>query len=146
MNSGSASIGFEKSPTLTNRLPSAVNRSGAVSPAARATASMIPVRMPGSPVRMTTDRTVRHAGIPRASEASRSEFGTSFRISSVVRMMTGTMITASATLPANALYCLNGRTRTVKTKIPMRIEGIPTMTSAAKRTARAGRAEANSRT
>ena len=94
-----------------------MNSSGAVSPAARATASMMPVRMPGNPVRMTTDRTVRQVGIPSASEASRSEPGTSFRISSVVRMMTGTMMTASATLPANALYCLNGRTRNVKTKI-----------------------------
>ena len=55
--------------------------------------------------------------MPSASDASRSDPGTSFRISSVVRMMTGTMITASATLPANALYCLNGRTRNVKTKI-----------------------------
>ena len=30
MNRGRASIGFEKSPTFTRRLPSAVNRSGAV--------------------------------------------------------------------------------------------------------------------
>ena len=146
MNRGRASIGFEKSPTFTSRLPRAVNRSGAVSPAARATASMIPVRMPGSPVRTTTDRTVRQVGIPSASEASRSDPGMRRRISSVVRMMTGAMMTARATLPAKALYCLNGSTRNANTKIPMRIDGTPTRTSAAKRTARAARAELDSLT
>ena len=51
------------------------------------------------------------------------------------------MITASATEPAKALYCLNGSTRNVKTKIPMRMDGTPTSTSAAKRIMRAERAE-----
>ena len=147
MKSGSASIGLLKSPTLMSRLPSAVNRSGAVSPAARATASMTPVRMPGRPVRMTTDRTVRQIGTPSASDASRSAPGTSLRISSVVRMMTGIMITASATPPANALNCLNGSTRNVNTKMPIRIDGTPTRTSAEKRmTASRARCELNSLT
>jgi hypothetical protein len=61
-------------------------------------------------------------------------------------MMTGIMMTARAMLPANALYCLNGRTRNVNTKIPMRIDGIPTITSAEKRMARAERDELNSLT
>ena len=117
MKIGRASIGLLKSPTLTSRLPRAVNSSGAVSPAARATASITPVRMPASPVRRTTDRTVRQAGTPRASDASRRSFGTSRMISSVVRMMTGIIRKASATLPAKALYWWNGRTRNVKTKI-----------------------------
>ncbi len=113
MNSGRASIGLLKSPTLTRRLPSAVNSSGAVSPAARATASMIPVSTPGSAVRTTTESVVRQRRTPSASDASRSDAGTSFRISSVVRMITGIMMIASATEPAKALYCLNGSTRNV---------------------------------
>ena len=102
--------------------------------------------MPGRPVRRTTDRTVRHIGTPSASEASRSEFGTRWSDSSVVRMTTGSMMIARATLPAKALNCLNGRTRNVNTKIPIRIDGIPTSTSAQKRTIRAERRFPNSAT
>ena len=53
--------------------------------------------MPARPVGITTDRTVRQTGTPSDSDASRSVPGTIFRISSVVRMITGTMITASET-------------------------------------------------
>src|SRR3954447_7500727 len=146
MKIGNASIGRLKSPAFTRRLPSAVNSNGAVSPAARATASITPVRIPGMAVRMTTEITVRQVGTPSASAASRSEPGTSRRISSVVRMITGIIRTPSATLPANALNCRNGSTRNVKTKIPTRIDGTPTRTSAAKRIARADLRSANSLT
>ena len=67
-------------------------------------------------------------------------------ISSVVRMMTGTISRASATLPAKALYWWNGRTRKVNTKIPIRIDGIPTRTSAEKRMMLAERRPPNSLT
>ena len=60
-------------------------------------------------------------------------------------MTTGTMITASATLPAKALNCLNGSTRNVNTKIPIRIDGMPTSTSAANRMSAADRRSPNSR-
>jgi hypothetical protein len=95
---------------------------------------------------MTIDRTVRHIGIPSASDASRSEPGTSFRISSVVLMITGIMMTARAIPPAKALNCLNGRTRNVKTKMPIRIDGTPTRTSAANRMALEVLVRANSLT
>ena len=56
--SGRAAIGWSR---LNDRywLPSAVKSSGAVSPATRATASRLPVTMPGSVVRTTTVRLVR---------------------------------------------------------------------------------------
>ena len=98
------------------------------------------------PVRRTIERIVRQAGTPRARAASRRSLGTSRIISSVVRMITGTISRARATLPAKALYCLNGRTRNVNTKIPIRIDGMPTRTSAAKRMAVAERRPPNSLT
>ena len=61
-------------------------------------------------------------------------------------MITGIMMTASETAPAKALYCRNGSTRSVYTKIPMRIEGTPTITSAANRMVRAERRLLNSLT
>ena len=110
-----------------------VKINGAVSPAARATASMRPAATPLNPVLRTTDRAVRHIGTPSAREASRRLPGTSRRLSSVVRMTTGTMMIASARLPANALNWWNGSTNRAKAKMPIRIDGMPTMTSAAKR-------------
>ena len=54
-----------------NRLPSAVNNSGAVSPATRASASRTPVTMPFIAVRMTICTMVLHFEMPSASAASR---------------------------------------------------------------------------
>ena len=53
------------------RLPKAVNSSGAVSPATRASASSTPVTMPLSAVRTTICTMVRHLAMPSASAASR---------------------------------------------------------------------------
>ncbi|CAM5440015.1 hypothetical protein SALBM135S_06620 [Streptomyces alboniger] len=66
----------------------------------RATESMTPVVMPPIAVGSTTLRMVRHFGTPRASDASRSSFGTSLSISSVERTITGIIRMASAMAPA----------------------------------------------
>ena len=83
-------------------LNSAVNSSGAVSPAARATASMTPVRMPGTAVGSSTIQTtwVRVAPMPMAASFIRD--GTMRIASSAVRMIVGSIRIDSATAPATA--------------------------------------------
>jgi hypothetical protein len=81
---------------LIDWLPTATSSTGAVSPAARATASMIPVTMPGSAVGSTIRRIVFHFGIPSAYAPSRSAVGTSRSISSVDRVTVGSISTDSA--------------------------------------------------
>ena len=78
-------------------LPNAVNSSGAVSPATRANASMQPVIIPGMAVRRLTDIAVRHFGTPSPKAASRIACGTVASISSVVRVIVGIIMIASAT-------------------------------------------------
>ena len=85
-----------------NSLPSAVKNSGAVSPAARAIASMEPVVSPAAALGSTTFRTVRHFGVPRASEASRTLVGTRPSISSEVLSTIGHMMSPRANAPARA--------------------------------------------
>ncbi len=116
-----------------NWLPSAVNRSGAVSPATRATESRLPVTMPGRAVRSTMVRLVRQRGYPSARAASRSEFGTSLISSSVVRMTIGTISMARAQLPARAENCLVRATMSAHANTPTTMDGVPFMTSATKR-------------
>ena len=77
-------------------LLSAVNSSGAVSPLMRASASRMPVTMPGSAARYSTCTVTFHCGTPSDSAASRICDGTSRSISSVVRTTTGSTISASA--------------------------------------------------
>ena len=74
----------------------ASSSSGAVSPDDPGHPSMMPVTMPGSAVGTTTLRIVRQRGTPSASEDSRSSFGTSLSISSVLRTTTGIIRIASA--------------------------------------------------
>ena len=58
--------------------------------------------MPARAVGRTTRSTTFHSGMPSASAASRSDEGTRRTISSLVRTTIGSMMTASATAPANA--------------------------------------------
>jgi hypothetical protein len=97
---------------LQNWLLSAVNRSGAVSPLMRATASSTPVTMPALAARYATLRIITALGIPKAAVASRNALGTSNSMSSVVRTTTGITITASATAPASPEKCPIGATMT----------------------------------
>ena len=90
---------------LQNWLPKAVKSSGAVSPATRAKASMQPVMIPGEAVRRLIDMTVLHFGTPRPRAASRIAWGTVASISSVVRVMVGTIMMARAMPPARAEKC-----------------------------------------
>ncbi len=76
-----------------------VNSSGAVSPAARATASSAPVSSPARAVGSTTRTTIRQRGDPRARAASRRESGTRSRTTSAERVTTGSMSSARATEP-----------------------------------------------
>ena len=77
---------------------------GAVSPAARATASTVPVTIPPSALGMTTPITVRQRLTPSASAASRNWLGTSSSISCVARAISGSMMMAREIAPANPLW------------------------------------------
>ena len=86
-----------------------VKRIGAVSPAARATASVVPVTIPPSVVGRTTRSTVRHFETPSAWLACRSDCGTRASTSCAERETSGSMMIASAIDAMNAL-CLNRMT------------------------------------
>ena len=78
----------------------AVKSSGAVSPAARATASSdAGDDARAAPSGSTTRATTRQRGAPSASAASRSESGTSSSTTSAERVTTGSISSASATEP-----------------------------------------------
>ena len=79
---------------------SAVNRSGAVSPAMRAMARRMPVTMPALAARQLICIVTCAGGAPSAAPASRRVFGTRRSMSSVVRTITGVAMMASATAPA----------------------------------------------
>ena len=112
-------------PLLQNRLLKAVNRSGAVSPATRAMARIVPVMMPFMAAGTTTVATMRHLLAPSASAPSRKLSGTARRNCSVLRTVIGMTITLSATAPASAEKCRMGTTTTVKTNTPTMMEGTP---------------------
>jgi len=109
--SGNPATGW-RTPSNQKRLPNAVNRRGAVSPATRATASMTPASTPGSAVGSTIWRVARQRGQPSASAPSRRVVGTSLTISSVVRLVTGIISTDSATPPDSAEKWFIGMTTT----------------------------------
>ncbi len=94
-------------------LPSAVNRSGAVSPATRARPSIAAVTIPRLAAGSTTRTIVAVREAPSASDASRSDRGTASRNSSALRVMIGIIITPSATPPASVENCFIGRTMRV---------------------------------
>jgi hypothetical protein len=104
MNWGRAAIG-SSTAVEKNWLPSEVNSRGAVSPAARAIASMMPVRIPGAAIGSTTLQVVRQRGAPSDRAASFCATGTRRRISSVDRTTIGNMMMPIATPPASAEKC-----------------------------------------
>src|ERR1043165_4441234 len=116
-------------------LLSAVNSSGAVSPATRARATRMPVRMPGSAAGRMTEKTARLRVAPRASAPSRNPDGTRRSNSSVVRTTIGSIGRRRGEPSEIALKCLTGRTARAYAKMPLTIDGTPFSTSAAKRTA-----------
>ena len=69
--------------------------SGATSPAARAMARIMPVRMPGAAAGTTTRRMVSNLVAPRARDPSRTMRGTAASPSSAATMTTGTVSRAS---------------------------------------------------
>ena len=79
-----------------------VNTTGAVSPAARATASRQPEVMPASAAGSTTETVVFHVRVPSAADASRRASGTRRSISSVERTTIGSIRQASASDAAKA--------------------------------------------
>ncbi len=68
---------------------------GAVSPAARETCRITPVRMPLIELGSTSVRIVCQREAPRFQQASRKDMGTEARASRVLVMITGKVITAS---------------------------------------------------
>ena len=83
---------------------------GAVSPATRATASIMPVTMPVVAPGMMTPKIMRQRLMPRARAASRCELVTRRIASSAVRATTGIMIIARATPAESAEYECMGLT------------------------------------
>ncbi len=76
-----------------------VKRSGAVSPAMRARARIVPVMMPPTAAGRTIEATVLQRLTPRPRLASRSERGTSASTSAVAREIIGIIMIASANAP-----------------------------------------------
>src|SRR5690348_908239 len=126
-------------PLIQYSLNSAVNNSGAVSPAARATASIMPVSIAGAAVGNTTLVTTCVGVAPIPIAASRILAGTPLIASFAVSKTVGNIKSASATPPAGAENLPVATTITAKLKTPARIEGNPVSTFAAKLTAEAVR-------
>ena len=101
MSSGTAEMGLSIDQRM-NEQPRAVNMSGAVSPMTREMASSTPVKMPPKAAGSCTRSITRALLPPRARPASLSEAGSILRVSSVERMMSGSIMMHSATLPAMA--------------------------------------------
>ncbi len=135
---GRAAIGsFSRHPQYG--FTKAVKRSGAVSPAMRASDTRTPVRMPLRAAGRTTPRVVRQRVKPSARAPSLISRGTRRTISSVVRVTMGRSMMASASPPASAEKCPMDTTTHAHTKIPITMDGIPFITSVRKRTAFARR-------
>src|SRR4030042_5616086 len=94
-------IGF-KTLEFIKGLPKAVKRRGAVSPATLAMLKRIPVTMPLTPAGRITFKIVLGYETPKARDASLRLPGISFRVCSVVVIMTGSIIRPRATPPESA--------------------------------------------
>src|SRR5579875_1103251 len=90
---------------------------------------MIPVTRPPFAVLITTEITVFHLGIPRAREASVTEFGTAFIDSSAVLATTGIIMIPSAIPPANAEKVPVANTTVAYANMPITIVGNSASTS-----------------
>ena len=111
-----------------------VKRSGAVSPATRATAITTPVRMPPIAVGRMMLTVVRQRVTPSARLASRRLRGTISSTSCVARATMGSISTASENAPKIALWP-RPTTSKPKTKMPTTIAGTPFRTSSTIRSA-----------
>lgn len=101
ISSGTAEMGLSIAKRI-NEQPRAVNISGAVSPITREIASRIPVNIPPNAAGSYTFIITRALLPPSASPASFNDAGRIFSVSSVERMMSGSIMIHSATLPAIA--------------------------------------------
>src|SRR5215467_4686811 len=129
--------------SLMESVAPATSSTGAVSPQARAMASMTPVTMPVAAVGSTIFMIVFHFGMPSAYAPSRSAAGTSRSISSLARVMVGSISTESASAAAKPEYA--GRpplkygettaTQNARMNRPLTIDGMPVITSTKNRTA-----------
>ena len=120
-----------------------MNSIGAVSPAARATATMVAVTIPPTAVGRITVRTVRVREAPSAMLPSRSVDGTSSSTSSVARAINGSMMIASAIAAAKPLWP-RLTTTSLKMNMPITMVGTPASTFSVSRIASANRCGANS--
>ena len=106
MKTASEAVGSSRfTPSLPigqKLLKPAVKSKGAVSPAARATDNITPVRIPGRAVGSMTRRTVCARVAPMPIAASRMCAGTMRIASSEVRMIVGSMSSDKAAAPATA--------------------------------------------
>lgn len=124
MRRGSASIGW-LNPWKKYVLPMIVSSIGAVSPAIRAIARSAPVINPWRAAGKTTRRVVIHRCAPKASDASRTEVGTSLSDSSVVLATMGIIMNERATAPASGEKVpVTPITIMLKAVIPTTMDGI----------------------
>lgn len=101
MRRGTADIGLSIDH-LTNEHPNAVNKSGAVSPITLDTDNNIPVKMPPKAAGSCILSITLALLAPNANPASFKDKGSIFRVSSVERIISGSIIINNATLPAMA--------------------------------------------
>src|SRR5918995_4825644 len=125
---GKASTGSSK-PVKNRLVPSIVIIRGAVSPAILETARTIPVSTPPNAVLRVTCSVIFHLGIPKEYPASLTEFGTTFKLSSVTLTTIGIMIIDNAKEPAQTEKEPSVKTITIYPTIPRTIEGSPVKTS-----------------
>ena len=113
----------------------AVNTSAIVSPTTRPRPKITPEIMPGIAEGRIMTKMVRSLPAPRAYEPSRKESGTARSASSVVRMMSGMIMSVIVRMPLSSEYPQpNSPTKKIIPKIPNTTDGMPESVSAATRT------------
>lgn len=119
-----SSIGLSGKKATNVRAPIMIR--GAVSPIARDSARMIPVKMPGSAEGRTWARTTCQRVAPSAKAANRKEFGTDRIASFAAIIITGSMSKDMVKAPAMTLRPRpKNRTKMASPRIPKTMEGTP---------------------
>src|SRR5688572_473312 len=126
--SGKASTG-PVIPVKKRLVPNIVIISGAVSPAILDMAKTMPVRIPCFALGRTMDKVIFAFDIPREWPASRSEYGTIFKVSSVTLTTIGIIIIDRETAPAKTEKEPMDKTMITYPTMPITIDGSPVSTS-----------------
>ena len=148
--SGRLTIGPENGFRANPVVKPAVSRTGEVSPIPRAVPRMTAVMSPDREVGITTCRTMRHRGAPRAAAASLSVPGTRRRTTSAARITIGSIMTAMAMAAAKPDFWPTPSTScrvtiNASTNSPAMIDGSAVIASTTVRTRRDSRVRLSDR-